>query len=173
MGLAHQQISLDVNENYEGWDPREVAERLAIRKSKSYDVLKPGELLITADTTVVLDNQVLNKPKDKQEARIMLQSISGKMHEVISGVCLRSTKDELSFSQSSKVHFADLSQAEIEYYVQQYKPLDKAGSYGIQEWLGVNKIQAIEGCYYNIMGLPCARLYEELQRQFPEALPFS
>lgn len=145
----------------------EIPQYLSDLKSNAYrDLLKESDedtVVITADTMVVLDNKVLGKPKNEDDAIEMLESLSGKMHEVITGVTLIKKGKKLSFSESSKVYFNELTKAEITYYVNTFKPLDKAGSYGIQEFIGMIGIQKIDGCYYNIMGLPVNRIYNELK----------
>ncbi len=126
--------------------------------------LADKDLLITADTIVWFNGRLLGKPKDENEARIMLQLLSGNEHQVISGVCLTSkTKQKLFFSVSN-VQFKPLSESEIEYYITEFKPFDKAGAYGIQEWIGVIGIIHIEGSFYNVMGLPVQKLYDEIQK---------
>ena len=120
-------------------------------------------MLITADTIVVQNNIILHKPKNKNEAKIILKSLSGKSHKVISGVCLRSNKKEISFSSETKVTFSKLSEDEIAYYIKKFKPYDKAGSYGIQEWIGYIGIEEISGSYNNVIGLPTAELYQNLK----------
>jgi len=125
--------------------------------------LKPDELLITADTVVVLDDAVLGKPVDDDDARRMLRSLSGRAHRVVSGVCV-TTRDRVeSFADTSIVHFAELSGDEIDYYIEHYHPLDKAGAYGIQEWIGNIGIAGINGDFYNVMGLPTRKLYQVLK----------
>ena len=121
------------------------------------------ELLITADTVVVLSNEVLGKPKDDSEARQMLRKLSGKTHQVITGVCLMTKNQQLSFAVKTGVTFKELSDAEIEYYVTTYHPTDKAGAYGIQEWIGYVGVTWLDGSYFNVMGLPVQRIYQELQ----------
>jgi septum formation protein len=111
---------------------------------------------------VVLGNQVLGKPHSHEEAAKMLHSLSGRVHQVYTGVCLRSAERSVAFTERTDVHFRQMSDSEIEYYIDHYKPYDKAGAYGIQEWIGMVGIERIEGCYYNVMGLPVARLYREL-----------
>lgn len=126
--------------------------------------LRENELLITADTIVVLDEAVLGKPTGEADAHRMLRALSGRAHRVISGVCV-STKDRTeSFADTSIVHFAELGDDEIDYYIKHYRPLDKAGAYGIQEWIGYIGITGIRGSYYNVMGLPVQRIYEELKK---------
>lgn len=164
MELEHSLVTIECDESFEGVVSQDVAEYLAVKKSKAYGPLHANDLLITADTTVVLGDKVLNKASDTAEAIEMLKTLSGKSHEVISGICLR-TKDKIkSFKEVTKVEFDDLSKDEIQHYIDTYQPFDKAGSYGIQEWLGICKIKSISGCYYNVMGLPCARLYSELKK---------
>ncbi len=124
--------------------------------------LNDNTLLISADTLVVLNNKILGKPVSEKEAVEMLRQLSGKKHTVITGVCLRLRERMKTFTVSSSVYFKVLSEDEINYYIKNYKPMDKAGAYGIQEWIGHAAIQKIEGSYFNIMGLPTHRLYEEL-----------
>jgi nucleoside triphosphate pyrophosphatase len=140
----------------------EIPEILAKRKSRAYGQLEPNQVLITADTVVILEGEVINKPEDAEDSRKMLSSLSGKEHLVISGVYLRSNEKELSFSSKTRVRFEPLSSVEIDYYLAQYNPSDKAGSYGIQDWIGYIAISEIQGCYYNVMGLPLNKLYREL-----------
>jgi septum formation protein len=149
----------------------DVAAYLSQLKSHAYpNALGYNDILITADTVVVLNGRVLGKPKDEAEARAMLSELSDSEHAVITGVTLRSADREHTFSSLSKVRFAKLSDEQIEYYIQCYKPMDKAGAYGIQEWIGYVGIEGIEGSFYNVMGLPVQRLCRELEC-FIEALP--
>lgn len=149
----------------------DVAPYLSELKSRAYPhALGYNDLLITADTTVVLENTVLGKPHDEEEARRMLRSLSGREHAVVTGVTLRSSGRTHTFSSISKVRFATLSDEQIEHYITHYKPMDKAGAYGIQEWIGYVGIEAIEGSFYNVMGLPVQRLCSELEC-FIEQLP--
>ncbi|MBO7418098.1 MAG: septum formation protein Maf [Bacteroidaceae bacterium] len=127
-------------------------------------MLKPGELIITADTIVWLHGQVLGKPKDREDAVAMLHQLSGQTHEVFTGVTLTTTEKQHSFYVETKVTFAQLSDEEITYYVDHYKPFDKAGSYGVQEWIGYIGVERIEGSYFNVMGLPVQRLYRALNQ---------
>jgi septum formation protein len=138
---------------------------LAEEKARQMEhLLDDNTLLITADTIVWLDNQVINKPADEEDARRMLGQLSGRTHEVVTGVCILSRKKKCVFHENSWVTFAPLSQEEIHYYVENYKPLDKAGAYGIQDWIGYIGIERIEGSFYNVMGLPIQRLYQELKK---------
>lgn len=149
----------------------DVAPYLSRLKSHAYPVeLGFRDILITADTTVVLGDRVLGKPADEAEAREMIASLSGREHSVVTGVTLRMKGREHTFSSTSKVRFAELSEEQIAYYVENYKPMDKAGAYGIQEWIGYCGIESIEGSFYNVMGLPVQRLCRELEA-FIEELP--
>ena len=125
--------------------------------------LQPNELLITADTVVVLDETVLGKPEGEADAHRMLRALSGRAHRVISGVCVTTVNLCESFADTSIVHFAELTDDEIDYYIKHYRPLDKAGAYGIQEWIGNIGIQGINGDFYNVMGLPTRKLYQLLK----------
>ena len=142
----------------------DVARYLAETKAEAFLPDLGDELVITADTTVVLENRVLNKPADAEEAFSMLKSLSGTSHKVVTGVCLLSRKQRISFSDTTVVYFNKLDNSEINYYITHYKPFDKAGSYGIQEWIGMIGIQKIEGSYYNVMGLPVEKLYRQLKQ---------
>ncbi len=141
----------------------EIVEFLARQKSNSFEI-KNDELIISADTIVCVENKVLGKPTNENEAKKMLLLLSGKTHQVFTGVCLRTTEKESVFSVASSVTFSHLSKEEIEYYVKNFHPLDKAGAYGIQEWIGFIGIQSISGSYWNVMGLPLQRLYQELKK---------
>lgn len=142
----------------------DVAEYLSRLKSEAYpEPLAEGDILLTADTVVIADNRVLGKPSDRAEAIEMISLLSGCDHEVITGCTLRTASRQRSFSVRSKVHFRALDREEIEYYVDCYRPLDKAGAYGIQEWIGYVGIEGIEGSFYNVMGLPVQRLYSILK----------
>ncbi|MBO4723983.1 MAG: septum formation protein Maf [Bacteroidaceae bacterium] len=124
--------------------------------------IAPDELVITADTIVHVDGEVLGKPADEADAKRMLRMISGCWHEVITGVTLMTAEREHSFAVTTKVKFCNLSDSEIDYYIKNYAPMDKAGAYGIQEWIGYVGVEAIEGSYFNVVGLPVQRLYREL-----------
>ena len=136
---------------------------LAEKKADAYpDDLKETEILITADTIVWCEGKVFNKPANFVEGKKMLETLSGKMHEVFTGVCLKSGNKQTTFFDVSKVYFKKLKPEEIEYYLMNYSPYDKAGGYGVQDWLGYIGIDKIEGSFYNVMGLPVKELYEEL-----------
>lgn len=154
----------DIDESFpDNLPTEEVAEFVAQKKAGSYiKILKDNELMITADTVVILDDKIYGKPNNKEEAIEMLHAFSGKTHRVVSGVCLTSTTKQISFSVSSDVEFSQLTTEEIEYYIERYAPFDKAGSYGVQEWIGYIGVKHISGSYFNVMGLPVQRLYREL-----------
>ena len=145
-------------------DGAEIAEFLAKQKAEVISKELTGNyLLITADTIVIQNNEILHKPKDKDEAQRILQNLSGKSHKVISGVCIKSAKKEVVFSSETEVTFNKLSEDEILYYIDNFKPFDKAGSYGIQQWIGYIGIEKIKGSYNNVVGLPTAELYQKLK----------
>ena len=156
----------DINESYPlSMNPVEIPGYIARKKSDAYKVsIKPDELIITADTVVLLDGCILEKPSDREDAIQMLKRLSKHKHQVITGVSMVTTKKRKDFSVTSTVDFAELTEEEIEYYVDKYKPYDKAGAYGIQEWIGYIGVKGIEGSFYNVMGLPIQRLYQELKK---------
>lgn len=137
---------------------------LAQQKAEAYlNSLTPKDMLITADTIVWLDGIVYGKPKDEADAKKMLRALSGKTHDVITGVCVTTTERQETFAAISKVTFASFSDDEINYYIEKYQPMDKAGSYGVQEWIGYIGVERIDGSFYNVMGLPVQRLYTLLK----------
>ena len=141
----------------------EITNYLAILKAKAFEnILKDDEIVITSDTIVWHYNKPLEKPKNAAQAIEMLQELSNEVHEVITSVCLKSNNKQKVFFDITKVHFKELTINEIKYYVENYKPFDKAGSYGIQEWIGFIGVTKLEGSYFNVMGLPVHKLYEEL-----------
>ena len=141
-----------------------VAEYLSQLKSNAYPhALASNDILLTADTVVIAGGEILGKPKDSAEAKRMLKMLSGATHKVVTGVTLRTTERTISFSAESLVTFRSLEAEEIAYYIEKYRPLDKAGAYGIQEWIGYIGIEDIEGSFYNVMGLPVQRLYSALK----------
>ena len=155
----------DIEESYpETLEKEDIPVYIAKQKAQAYyQYLKENTLLITADTIVWLEGNVYGKPKDEAEAKEMLRILSGKTHEVITGVCLTGLKKQQSFYVSSQVKFAKLEEDEIDYYVKKYKPYDKAGAYGVQEWIGYIGVEKIEGSFYNVMGLPVRALYTYLK----------
>ena len=145
----------------------EVAEFLARLKGKAYaEEITENELVITADTIVILDEKIYGKPHDEKDAVDMLMQLQGRTHTVASGVCVATKEKIVSFTTCTAVTFAPLSQAEAEWYVEKYKPLDKAGAYGIQEWIGCAAVAGIDGSFYNVMGLPVHQLYNVLKDEF-------
>ncbi|MBS1943820.1 MAG: septum formation protein Maf [Bacteroidetes bacterium] len=154
-----------------GMPPHQVAEHLARRKAEAWaGVLADDQVLVTADTTVLLGNLLLNKPVDAADARRMLGLLSGKEHQVITGVCLRTARAVESFSDTALVRFRSLSTEEIAYYVERYHPLDKAGAYGVQDWIGYTAVERIEGSFYTVMGLPMHKVYAALKALAPAAV---
>ena len=156
----------DVDESYpDTLQGEEIPAYISREKAEAYQsMIEPDELLITADTIVWMNGEVLGKPKDREDAIRMLRKLSGASHQVITGVCLTTKGWQNSFTVTTDVTFAVLSEEEIVYYVDKYSPMDKAGAYGVQEWIGFIGVENISGSYYNIMGLPVQRLYKELIR---------
>ena len=156
----------DIAESYpEGLPTAEIPVYIAAEKAEAYRTLMAkDELIITADTVVVLGDEVLGKPTDLDDARRMLRELSGQTHQVITGVCLMTLDKQRKFAVSTDVTFKVLTDEEIDYYVEKYKPLDKAGAYGIQEWIGYIGVTGLNGSYYNVMGLPVQRIFQELNR---------
>lgn len=157
-----------IDESYPKTLPNEdVAQYLARKKASAYlSHLQENELLITADTVVLLNNKIYGKPANETEAKLMLHDLSGQTHRVITGVCITSLQKQICFSETALVTFGLLTDEEIDYYVEKYKPMDKAGAYGVQEWIGYVAVKRIEGSYFNVMGLPIYRVYEELKENF-------
>lgn len=154
-----------VEEDYPDTLPAtEVAAYLAEKKGQAHQkLMADDELIITADTVVLVNDHILNKPADAPDARRMLARLSGQAHQVITGVSLTGSKSVNTFSDTTTVHFRDLTAEEIDFYVQHYQPYDKAGGYAIQEWIGMVGIEKIEGSYFNVVGLPIEKLYRKLQ----------
>ena len=155
----------DVDESYPSDIPVEkVAEYLSKVKADAYiDLLADDEIIITADTVVIIDGRILGKPAGRDDAVAMLRSLSGRRHKVVTGVTVTARDRSISFDETTVVEFAPLSDDEIDAYVDTFRPYDKAGAYGIQEWIGAVGIKGIEGCYYNVMGLPVHTLYHRLK----------
>ena len=164
----------DIDESYPAALPvNDVAVHISKAKASAYlDTMSENEVVLTADTVVVCDGQILGKPQDAEDARRMLGLLSGKSHEVITGVTLSTLQWQRSFAVTTMVWFKELSADEISFYVDNYRPFDKAGAYGIQEWIGYVGVQRIEGSYFNVMGLPVQRIYEELKGSFDFLHPF-
>lgn len=165
MGLDFEVVGRKIKEVFPpNYNPEQVALHLARAKADAFtsEELKPNKILITADTVVAIDDKILGKPISKANAVETLQSLSGKSHDVITGICLRSSNKMLSFASTTKVYFKELTNSEINYYVTTFLPFDKAGAYGIQEWIGHVAIERIEGSYFSVMGLPTHALYEAM-----------
>lgn len=165
LGVNYEvRILPDVDESYpDTLQGEEISLYIAKEKADAYiPMMQPDELIITADTIVWLDGKVLGKPRDREDALQMLRTMSGRTHKVFTGVCITTTDWQRSFTAQTEVRFATLSEDEIIYYVDNFKPMDKAGAYGVQEWIGFIGVENISGSYYNIMGLPVQKLYREL-----------
>ena len=165
LGVNYEvRILPDVDESYpDTLQGEEIPLYIAKEKAGAYiPMMQPDELIITADTIVWLDGKVLGKPRDREDALQMLRTMSGRTHEVFTGVCITTTDWQRSITAQTEVRFATLSEDEIIYYVDNFKPMDKAGAYGVQEWIGFIGVENISGSYYNIMGLPVQKLYREL-----------
>lgn len=164
LGLDFEVNTKDVDESFpENLKAQEIPLYLCQKKADAFDEeLTDNTIVITADTIVWIDNQVLNKPENFNDAVRMLKILSGKKHEVYTGVCLRSKHKTKTFYALTNVYFKELAQEEIEYYINNFNPYDKAGAYGAQEWIGYIAVEKIEGSYFNVMGLPVRELYEEL-----------
>ncbi|MCS6824798.1 MAG: Maf family nucleotide pyrophosphatase [Cytophagaceae bacterium] len=167
-GLSFTVKTVPVEEVYPSSLPvHEVAEYLAMLKAKPFkDNISENEIVITADTVVIVDHTILGKPQHREEAISMLTKLSARTHEVITGVCITTKERQINFSEKTEVHFTALSPQQITYYVDTYKPYDKAGAYGIQEYIGYIAIEKIIGSFYNVMGLPIHRVVKELQNLY-------
>lgn len=166
LGVDYEvKIVLGIDETYpESLNGEEIPVYIAQEKANAYRAsLQLDELVITADTIVYVDGMVLGKPVDEADACRMLRMLSGRTHQVITGVCLTTVDFQKSFASVTEVTFDTLSDEEIGYYVEKYRPMDKAGSYGVQEWIGFVGVTGLKGSYYNVMGLPVQRLYKELK----------
>ena len=165
LGLPFTQVDFSVDEKIAEVPVSELAGKLARKKAESYQntfLLHNNDFIITADTIVVIDDKLLGKPYDKQEAKQFLRLLSGKKHQVITGVVLLTSEKTTVFQEVTEVIFKELDDGEIDYYVSEFQPFDKAGAYGIQEWIGAVAVEKITGSYYNVMGLPVHRLYQEM-----------
>lgn len=167
LGIGYEVKTMpDIDESYpDGLCMEEVPVYIARSKADAYrPLMQPDELIITADTIVWLDGVVMGKPKDEEEACDMLRRLSGQTHQVVTGVCLTTIDRQQSFATVTDVTFDRLTEEEITHYVSRYQPMDKAGAYGIQEWIGYVGVRSIKGSYFNVVGLPIQRLYQELKR---------
>ena len=164
LGYQFDIVKIDVDESYPSdLKPDEIAEYVSAKKAKAFDV-NENEILLTSDTIVALDQKILLKPKDENEAFEMIKSLSGKVHQVCTAFTLKTVDSEIRKICKTDVEFSEISDEEIKFYINNYKPFDKAGSYGIQEWLGMAKIKNISGSFYSVMGLPVDLVYEELKK---------
>lgn len=166
LGVAFEVRTLpDIDESYpECLQGGDIPLYIAREKANAYrNIMAPDELIITADTIVWIDGEVLGKPKDRDDAFRMIHEMSGRTHEVFTGVCLTTQQWQRDFIARTEVRFSQLTDEEITYYVDNFHPLDKAGAYGVQEWIGFVGVESISGSYYNVMGLPVQKLYLELQ----------
>lgn len=168
LDLPFTAINIDADETYPaGLKAGDIPYYISRAKAQAYaPQLQPDQLLITADTIVWLHGEVLGKPRDRDEAIQMLHKLSGNTHQVYTGVTLTTRDWQHSFSVETHVHFARLTDAEITYYVDHYRPFDKAGAYGVQEWIGYIAVERIEGSFFNVVGLPVQRLYQALKQNF-------
>jgi septum formation protein len=167
MDIDFRIVLKEVDESYpDGLSPSEIAVYIAEKKAKAFDESINNEIVLTADTIVCVDDKILGKPQDEKHAFEILSTISGRKHEVITGVCLLKDHQLNSFYETSEVWFRELKAEEINYYIQNAEPFDKAGAYGIQEWIGLVGIEKIVGSYTNVVGLPTERLYRELQEKY-------
>lgn len=163
MGIDFRIVLKEVDETYpDGLTPPEIALYIAEKKAKAFDEFVNDEIVITADTIVVIDGKILGKPEDEKHAIEILSTLSGNMHEVITAVSLVKNGNIHSFHEVSEVYFKPITREQIEYYITNGDPMDKAGAYGIQEWIGLIAIERINGSYTNVVGLPTHRLYQEL-----------
>lgn len=167
LGFTFKVESYPIEETFDPNIPaHSVAQFLAEQKASAFRSLNPNELLLTSDTVVINDGRVMGKPTNRDEAIEMIQSLSNQRHQVVSGVALCTADKQVSFSEETEVRFSTLAEEEIVHYVDTFKPFDKAGAYGIQEWIGMIGVQSIKGDYYNVMGLPLFQLYQTLKREF-------
>lgn len=175
MGLKFRLVHQNAEEHFSpGMDPSDVAGTIAVAKARALDaeVLK-DDVALAADTIVVLDGEILGKPGDRIGAVRMLERLSGKQHRVITAVALRSGAGLTVFQDTTDVYFAPLSREEIDFYINSFQPFDKAGAYGLQEWIGFNKVTRINGSYTNVIGLPTEKLYAKLRADYPQLLSSS
>ncbi|MBA3899222.1 MAG: septum formation protein Maf [Bacteroidetes bacterium] len=163
LGFQFETLNLDIDESFEKRTIREeIPIHLAEKKSDAFGEVPENTVLLTSDTIVWVNGEAMNKPEGREQAIAMLENLSGRMHEVITAVCLRTSSGKKTFHVVTDVHFKKLKRDEIEYYVDTFEPYDKAGAYGIQEWIGYIGIEKINGSFYNVMGLPLMELYQQL-----------
>lgn len=166
LGLQFSTVSLDIDESFDRdqFKKEQITAYLSAKKAKAYSAIQPNDLIITSDTTVWLDDESLEKASNREEAYEMIKKLSGKTHSVYTSVTIRSIEKEVTFSDETQVTFAELSDEEIYFYIDHYKPFDKAGAYGVQEWIGYIGVDNMSGSYFNVMGLPTHKLYKELMK---------
>ena len=164
LGLQFSTISLDIDESFDRneFKKQQITDYLSAKKAKAYTSIQANDLIITSDTTVWVDDESLEKAENREEAYEMIKKLSGKTHSVFTSVTIRSIEKEVTFSDETQVTFADLTDEEIYFYIDNYKPYDKAGAYGVQEWIGYIGVDNMNGSYFNVMGLPTHKLYKEL-----------
>lgn len=166
IGVDFTILTKEVDENYPQRLPAiDVAPFLSLKKAKAFEdaELPDNYMVITADTVVIVENEILGKPKDRDDAVRMMELLSGKVHKVVTGVTVHTKEKTKTFSVISKVTFETLDNQEVSYYIDNFKPYDKAGAYGVQEWIGYIGVSNVEGSYYNVMGLPTQKLYKVLK----------
>ena len=165
LGLSFSTISLDIDETFDRdiYKAEKITELLSAKKAQAYTAIQPNDLIITSDTTVWVDGESLEKAENREEAYEMIKKLSGKTHSVYTSVTIRTIDKEKTFSDETLVTFSDLSDEEIYFYIDNYKPYDKAGAYGVQEWIGYIGVENMNGSYFNVMGLPTHKLYQELK----------
>ncbi len=162
-GFAFTYVEIDADETFPATlNKHEVCCYLAEKKAQHYLDKIEEKVLVTADTIVCLNNEVINKPTDAADAFQMLRKLSGNVHEVFTGVCLKNDLKQQIFYEKTEVQFHELTDDEIHYYIEHFQPFDKAGSYGVQDWMGYVGVQGINGCFYNVMGFPVSKFYREL-----------
>lgn len=166
LGLQFSTVSLDIDESFDRdqFKKEQITAYLSEKKAKAYSAIQPNDLIITSDTTVWLDDESLEKASNREEAYEMIKKLSGKTHSVYTSVTIRSIEKEVTFSDETQVTFTELSDEEIYFYIDHYKPFDKAGAYGVQEWIGYIGVDNMNGSYFNVMGLPTHKLYKELMK---------
>lgn len=166
LGLEFSTISLDIDESFDRdvYKANQITEYLSAKKANAYTDLKANDIIITSDTTVWANNESLEKPENREDAYRMIKALSNNTHSVFTSVTIKSMEKEVTFTSDTKVTFAELTDEEIYFYIDQFKPFDKAGAYGIQEWIGYIGVEKIDGSYFNVMGLPVHQLYKELQK---------
>jgi septum formation protein len=167
LGFSFRVVNIDTDESYpEELQAEEIAIYLCQKKSEdvAQETLEANEILITADTIVWLENECIGKPVDEEDAKNILRKLSGKTHQVYTGICLKSHSAQTTFYSKTDVTFRELKNEEIEHYIEKFRPMDKAGAYGVQDWIGYIGVTGINGCYYNVMGFPVSMFYEELMK---------